>query len=91
MLALHVVPWKELLAITAHGTRWSTWQRWLLCEWPDPFWLYRLVRQHDEYTLEGFSPNATVIVLVLVFYFATICLPACLRTPQPCCRLFWRR
>ena len=19
-------------------------------EWPDPFWLYRLVRQHDEYT-----------------------------------------
>ncbi|XNM58604.1 anion permease [Escherichia coli] len=39
--------------------------------------------------LEGSSPNATVIVLVLVSTLHTTCLPACLRTPQPCCRLFW--
>ncbi|MFP1528093.1 anion permease [Escherichia coli] len=32
--------------------------------------------------LEGFSPNATVIVLVLgVLLCRTTCLPACLRTP----------
>ena len=71
MLALHVVPWKDVLAITAHGTRWSTWRLVVMANGLTRSgfidWFANTMSTH----LEGFSPNATaLIVLVLVFYFA---------------------
>lgn len=54
MLALHVVPWKD---ITRYNSAWNTLvnpgNAGCYGEWPDPFWLYRLVRQHDEYALKA--------------------------------------
>ncbi|MCS2163552.1 anion permease [Scandinavium sp. H11S7] len=71
MLALHVVPWKEVtkytgawntlvnlstLVVMANGLTRSGFIKWFA----------DTMSTH----LEGFSPNATVVVLVLVFYFA---------------------
>jgi hypothetical protein len=70
MLALHVVPWKD---ITRYNSAWNTlvnlatlvvMANGLTRSGID--WFANTMSTH----LEGFSPNATVIVLVLVFYFA---------------------
>ena len=71
MLALHVVPWKD---ITRYNSAWNTLVNLAtlvvmangLTRSGFIDWFAGTMSTH----LEGFSPNATVIVLVLVFYFA---------------------
>ena len=71
MLALHVVPWKD---ITKYHSAWNTLVNLAtlvvmangLTRSGFIDWFASTMSTH----LEGFSPNATVIVLVLVFYFA---------------------
>ncbi len=71
MLALHVVPWKD---ITRYNSAWNTLVNPAtlvvmangLTRSGFIDWFANTMSTH----LEGFSPNATVIVLVLVFYFA---------------------
>ncbi|MBV8041661.1 anion permease [Pluralibacter sp.] len=71
MLALHVVPWKE---ITKYNGAWNTLVNLAtlvvmangLTRSGFIKWFADTMSTH----LEGFSPTATVIVLVLVFYFA---------------------
>ncbi len=71
MLALHVVPWKD---ITRYNSAWNTLVNLAtlvvmangLTRSGFIDWFAYTMSTH----LEGFSPNATVIVLVLVFYFA---------------------
>ncbi|MGV3958243.1 citrate/succinate antiporter CitT [Citrobacter freundii] len=71
MLALHVVPWKD---ITRYNSAWNTLVNLAtlvvmangLTRSGFIDWFANTMSTH----LEGFSPNATVIVLVLVFYFA---------------------
>ncbi|XNM53484.1 anion permease [Escherichia coli] len=95
LLAVSLICWrctscrgKTLLAITAHGTRWSTWQTPVvmangLTRSGFIDWFANTMSTH----LEGFSPNATVIVLVLVFYFAHYLFASLLRHTHPCCRV----
>lgn len=71
MLALHVVPWKE---ITKYSSAWNTLVNLAtlvvmasgLTRSGFIDWFAKSMSTH----LEGFSANTTVIVLVLVFYFA---------------------
>ncbi|ENX6071429.1 TPA: anion permease [Salmonella enterica subsp. enterica serovar Enteritidis] len=71
MLALHVVPWKD---ITRYNSAWNTLVNLAtlvvmangLTRSGFIDWFANTMSTH----LEGFSPDATVIVLVLVFYFA---------------------
>lgn len=71
MLALHVVPWKE---ITRYNSAWNTLVNLAtlvvmasgLTRSGFIGWFAATMSTH----LEGFSANTTVIVLVLVFYFA---------------------
>lgn len=71
MVDLHVVPWKD---ITRYNSAWNTLVNLAtlvvmangLTRSGFIDWFAGTMSTH----LEGFSPNATVIVLVLVFYFA---------------------
>ncbi|EAS3578343.1 DASS family sodium-coupled anion symporter [Salmonella enterica] len=71
LLALHVVPWKD---ITRYNSAWNTLVNLAtlvvmangLTRSGFIDWFANTMSTH----LEGFSPDATVIVLVLVFYFA---------------------
>jgi len=71
MLALHVVPWKD---ITKYNSAWNTLVNLAtlvvmangLTRSGFIDWFAKTMSTH----LEGFSPTGTVIALVLVFYFA---------------------
>lgn len=71
MLALHVVPWKD---ITKYHSAWNTLVNLAtlvvmangLTRSGFIDWFANTMSQH----LEGFSPSGTVVALVLVFYFA---------------------